>query len=81
MSTIELLTDIINTDMCMMSILNMKEITSFLNVVGTTKEHINFFKGDLLGFGNAKPDEDGQTDVDGEEEIEGFARKVLAKLF
>lgn len=59
----------------------MKEITSFLNVVGTTKEDIDFFKGDLLSFGNAEPDEDGETDVDGEEEIEGFAIRVLAKLF
>jgi len=36
--------DIINTDIRMMSILNMKKITSLLNVVRATEEDINFFE-------------------------------------
>ena len=41
---------IINTNMGMMSILNVKQVTTLLDMVGTTEENVNFFEWNSLRF-------------------------------
>jgi hypothetical protein len=41
---------IINTNIGMMSILNMKQVTTLLDMIGTAEENVDFFEWDTLRF-------------------------------
>ncbi len=60
------------TDIGVMSIFNLQEISSLLNMVGTTKKRIHLFESDFLGLGKEEPDEESKAEVDASKEIEGI---------
>jgi|HubBroStandDraft_4_1064222.scaffolds.fasta_scaffold572389_1 hypothetical protein len=55
-------------------IVDLKEITSLLDVVGAAKEDIHLFERDLPGFGDKEVDEESEADVDTSEKVEGITR-------
>lgn len=65
--------DIVHTEMGMMRILDMKQISTFLCMVGTAEQDVNLLEGDGLGLGNVEPDEGDETDVGRHEEEECFS--------
>jgi hypothetical protein len=69
---------IIDADVSMMSILDIEQIAALLDMVGTTKEHINLLESDLLGLGDDEPDEEDQEDVGSHEKEERFPKPMSA---
>jgi hypothetical protein len=55
----------------MVSIFDVEDISSFLDVVGAAEQGVDFFEGYLLRFRDEEPNEDCKADIDGEEEEEG----------
>jgi len=53
-------------------VFDVEEITAFLDMVGTTEKGVDFFEGDLFGFWDEEPDEEGEEDVDRDEKYESF---------
>ena len=58
----------------------MQEITSFLDVIRTTEENVDFLERYLFGFRNEKPDESCKKDVDGKEKEECFAMNGVSQF-
>jgi hypothetical protein len=52
-----------------------KKILAFLSMVGASKEHIDFFKRDLLGLRDEEPNKESKEEVDSSEHVEGIAMK------
>jgi hypothetical protein len=55
-------------------IVDMEEITSLLDVVGTAEENVHLFERDSSGLRDKEEDEERETDVDASEEVEGITR-------
>lgn len=66
----------VTTEVCVVSIFDMKKISSLFNMIGTTEESIHLLESDFLGLGNEKPDEDSEEDVNAGKEVEGITRVV-----
>jgi hypothetical protein len=58
----------------MMHIIYVQQITTFLHMIGSTEQDVDFFKGDLFRFRDEKPYVEREEYVDSEEEVECFAR-------
>lgn len=65
--------------MDVIGILNMQK-GALLDVIGTTKQNVNFFERYLLGFWDQEPDEGCKEDVDREEEEECFATDRVSQF-
>ena len=59
-----------------MSVFDLEEVSSLLNMVGTTEESIHLLKREFLGLGNEKSDEDSEEEVNAGKEVEGITRVV-----
>jgi hypothetical protein len=66
----------ISTNVCVVSIFDLEEISSLLNMVGTTEESIHLLERDSLGLRNEKPDKDGEEYVNAGKEVEGITRII-----
>lgn len=62
--------NVINTEMSVMWVIHVQQVSSLLSVVLTTEENVYFFECDVLGLGDEEPDEEGQTYVTCHEEEE-----------
>jgi hypothetical protein len=54
----------------MVRVFDLKQVSSLLNVIGTSEQNIDFLERDAFGFRNHEEDEDGEEDVAGHEEEE-----------
>jgi hypothetical protein len=61
----------------MMSILDLEQVPSFLNVIRATEQNVNFLEWNTLCFGNQEEYEYRQADVAGHEEEERFPKIPL----
>jgi hypothetical protein len=59
-----------STNMCVMSIFNLKQVTTLLDMILSAEEDIHFLKRDLPGFWNHKEDESSKEQVNAGKEIE-----------
>jgi hypothetical protein len=64
---------IIDSEVSMMWVIDVKQVASLLSVVLTSEQHVDFFEWDMLGFWDEEPDEEGETDVCCHEEEERIA--------
>jgi hypothetical protein len=64
--------------MCVMSVLDVKKISTLLNMVGSTEQSVDFLQRYFLGFGNEGPYESSKEDVDGEGKRRRFCCDTLA---
>lgn len=64
------LISIIDTSSSMVSILNIEHISSFFDVINTTKECVHLFERHASGFWNDEDDENHKQGVYASEEIE-----------
>lgn len=67
-------------DSCMMGILDMQDMATLLNMVLATEELVDFFEADSSSLWDEEPDEKAKKDVHGEEEVEGFAVRLISFL-
>jgi len=66
----------VTTNVCVVSIFDLEEISSLLNMVNTTEESIHLLERDFLGLRNEKPDKNGEEEVDASKEVEGITRII-----
>lgn len=68
---------IVLSDVSVVSILDVEQVSTLLSVVGTTEENINFLERNGLGLRYKEPDKEDQKDVSRHEEEECFSIRML----
>lgn len=64
------LVNVVNTDVSVVSILDVKQISTLLGVVDTAEEDIDFLECGSLCLWDHEDDEDDEDEIGGHEEVE-----------